>query len=424
MDSPVVVWGLILLCLVLSALFSGIEIAFLSSNKLRLELDRASSSLVDRLVQYYLHRPNDFIAATLVGNNVVLVVYGMLMAKVLAQPLSHVAHDDFSLLLLQTLISTFIVLILAEFLPKAICKRYPNTFLRLLVLPHALFYFLFYPVSRATTWLAVRLIHLITGRTIAESRALPVFGRNDLNQLVGEVGGGSPDACDADEQELKFFRNALEFGDTKLRDCLVPRTEIVAMEINTPMEELLDKFVETSFSRIPIFRGNVDNIVGYVNAKNLFKHPESIESVLRAVEFVPETMQARKLLSRFIKTSLSMAIVVDEFGGTAGLVTIEDLLEEIFGEINDEHDTSSIIMRRVAEGEYLLSGRAEVEEVNERFGLQLPESESYDTVAGFILAHHPDIPEQNDVVAIEHFSFRILRVHSGRIVTVRLSVGL
>lgn len=417
------VWGIVALCLVLSALFSGIEIAFLSSNKLRLELVRTSSSLVGRIIQYYLHRPNDFLAATLVGNNVVLVVYGILMAKVLEPVLMPVHHDPFALMVGQTLISTFIVLILAEFLPKVICKRYPNTFLRLLVLPHVLFYFLFYPVSRAATWLAVRLIRLLTGRTIAESRAMPVFGRNDLNQLVGEVGAPSADAGGADEQELKFFRNALEFGDTKLRDCLVPRTDIVAMGIDTPLEELLDKFVETNFSRIPIYRGSVDNIVGYVNAKNLFKHPASIESVLRAVEFVPETMQARKLLSRFIKTSLSMAIVVDEFGGTAGLVTIEDLLEEIFGEINDEHDTSSIILRQTAEGEYLLSGRAEVGVVNERFGLQLPESESYDTVAGFILAHHPDIPEQNDVVQIDRFSFRVLRVHSGRIVTVRLSVG-
>ena len=412
--------------LLFSAVFSGTEIAFLTANRLRLELDKQQHPLLARILSLYTSHPPLFIAVILVGNNVALVLYGLAIAEILAPWLSGLASDPWLLLLVQTLISTTLLLLLAEFLPKAIGRIHANAFLKIFAYPIFLFYILFYPLSKLMTLLSDHLVHLFTRRNLLTSPQPTIFGRNDLNVLIEEAAQQSEeddeDELDPSRNTLRLMRNALEFNEAKVRDCYVPRPDIIAIEVNESLEELRSLFVTSSYSRIPVYEDTVDNIIGYVNAKSLFFHPESIRQILKTLRFIPETMSASVLLSDFIHSSSSMAIVVDEFGGTAGLVTLEDLVEEIFGEINDEHDHLYIQMSEVRKGVYHLSGRAEVEEVNDRFDLEIPESDDYDTIAGYILAHHASIPVEGSTCTIDGYSFRILKAEGSRITLVELSV--
>ncbi len=420
------IYWLFALSLLFSALFSGTEIAFLTANRLRLELDKKQNPLLARLLSIYTSNPALFIASILVGNNVALVLYGLAISEILNPYLGGFFSDPWLLLLLQTLLSTILLLLFAEFLPKAICRIHANGLLKVLAFPIFVFYILFYPVSKLMTLLSGHLVRLFTKRNLLTTPQPTIFGRNDLNVLIEEAAQQSEEEDEHDpdpsRNALRLMRNALEFSEAKVRDCYVPRPDIVTIDVNDSLEELRALFISSNFSRIPVYENTVDNIIGYVNAKSLFRHPDSIRQILISLRFIPETMSASRLLSDFIHSSSSMAIVVDEFGGTAGLVTIEDLVEEIFGEINDEHDRLDIQMSEVGEGVYHLSGRAEVEEVNERFGLKIPESDDYDTVAGYILAHHPSIPVEGATCVIEDYTFRILKVEGSRITLVELTL--
>ena len=420
------IYWLFALSLLFSALFSGTEIAFLTANRLRLELDKKQNPLLARLLSIYTSNPALFIASILVGNNVALVLYGLAISEILNPYLGGFFSDPWLLLLLQTLLSTILLLLFAEFLPKAICRIHANGLLKVLAFPIFLFYILFYPVSKLMTLLSGHLVRLFTKRNLLTTPQPTIFGRNDLNVLIEEAAQQSEEEDEHDpdpsRNALRLMRNALEFSEAKVRDCYVPRPDIVMIDVNDSLEELRALFISSNFSRIPVYENTVDNIIGYVNAKSLFRHPDSIRQILISLRFIPETMSASRLLSDFIHSSSSMAIVVDEFGGTAGLVTIEDLVEEIFGEINDEHDRLDIQMSEVGEGVYHLSGRVEVEEVNERFGLKIPESDDYDTVAGYILAHHPSIPVEGATCLIDDYTFRILKVEGSRITLVELTL--
>lgn len=420
------IYWLFALSLLFSALFSGTEIAFLTANRLRLELDKKQNPLLARLLSIYTSNPALFIASILVGNNVALVLYGLAISEILNPYLGGFFSDPWLLLLLQTLLSTILLLLFAEFLPKAICRIHANGLLKVLAFPIFVFYILFYPVSKLMTLLSGHLVRLFTKRNLLTTPQPTIFGRNDLNVLIEEAAQQSEEEDEHDpdpsRNALRLMRNALEFSEAKVRDCYVPRPDIVMIDVNDSLEELRALFISSNFSRIPVYENTVDNIIGYVNAKSLFRHPDSIRQILISLRFIPETMSASRLLSDFIHSSSSMAIVVDEFGGTAGLVTIEDLVEEIFGEINDEHDRLDIQMSEVGEGVYHLSGRAEVEEVNERFGLKIPESDDYDTVAGYILAHHPSIPVEGATCLIDDYTFRILKVEGSRITLVELTL--
>lgn len=417
---------LFIVAVALSAMCSGVELAYMSANRLRIEIDRDKRTLSSWIIQRYLRHPGLFIAAILVGNNVALVVYGMLMNQLLAPvvlPLA--AYGDTVVLITETVISTMCILLVGEFLPKVFSSMHPNAFLRIFSFPAYLIYVAFYPLSLFMSWISSRFIKAITKKEIPSENAGLTFGRTDLNVLVEQAASQKDDEESEDhvnEHELKIFRNVLDFDNVKLRDCLVPRMDIEALDVENTVEDLRALFVKTKFSRIPVYEESIDNIVGYVNAKTLFKRPKTIREVVLPLRYVPESMKAGTLLTQFIKSSSSMAIVVDEFGGTAGLVTIEDLLEEIFGEIYDEHDLTTLVIRQLDENTYRFSGRAEVEEINERFGLGIPESESYDTIAGFILDQHPDIPSAGDEIEIGKFKFCIERVDASRIRLVRLEV--
>ena len=398
----------------------------MTANRLRLELDKKQNPLLARLLSIYMSRPALFIASILVGNNVALVLYGLAVADILNPYLGVYFSDPWLLLLIQTLLSTILLLIFAEFLPKAIGRIHANALLKILAFPIFLFYILFYPLSKLMTLLSGHLVRLFTKRNLLTAPQPTIFGRNDLNVLIEEAAQQSEEEdehdSDSSRNALRLMRNALEFSEARVRDCYVPRPDIVAIDVNDSLEELRALFISSNFSRIPVYEDTVDNIIGYVNAKSLFRHPESIRQSLISLRFIPETMSASLLLSDFIHTSSSMAIVVDEFGGTAGLVTLEDLVEEIFGEINDEHDRLDIQMSEVREGVYHLSGRAEVEEVNERFGLKIPESDDYDTVAGYILSHHPSIPVEGATCMIDDYTFCILKAEGSRIISVELTL--
>lgn len=417
---------LLIFAVALSALCSGVEFAYMSANRLRIEIDRDRRGLSSWIIHRYLGKPGLFIASILVGNNVALVVYGMLMNRLLKPVTTPLAlYGDTVVLIAETIISTICILIVGEFLPKVLSKTHPNAFLRVLAIPAYLVYVFFYPLSLFMSWVSARFIRLITKKESLSEDAGLTFGRTDLNVLVEQAApqkDGEETLDQVNEHELRIFRNALDFSEIKLRDCLVPRMDIEAADVENSVNDLQALFVKTKYSRIPIYEGSVDNIIGYVNAKSLFRRPKSIREVVLPLCFVPETMKAGTLLTQFIKSTSSMAIVVDEFGGTAGLVTIEDLLEEIFGDINDEHDSSTQVFKQLDKHTYRFSGRAEVEELNERFNLGIPESDSYDTIAGFILHYHPDIPEVGDTIEIGSFTFSIERVDASRIRLVRLEV--
>jgi CBS domain containing-hemolysin-like protein len=410
---------LIGLSILFSALFSGMEIAFVSANKLRIELDRKQGSLSSNIIHLFISKPGQYIATMLVGNNIALVIYGIQMAVLLEPHLAIYFESELGILLSQTIISTAIILVTAEFLPKSIFRLHPNGFLNFFALPMFFFYVLFYPISKASAWVSLRFIRLLVGKGFRVNREAYIFGRIDLDHLVEEA--SSPDIKMEEQQEFRIFQNALEFSEVKVRECMIPRTDIDAIDVESTVAELRDKFIESNYSRLPVYSGNIDNVIGYVSSKDLFRKPQSIKSKLLRIEFVPETMLAHKLLAHFIKEHKSIAIVVDEFGGTAGLVTIEDIIEEIFGEINDEHDSTQFVEKQLGENEYLLSGRLEVEYLNEKYSLEIPVSDEYDTLAGFVLTMYQNIPTPNMVIVLDKFKIKVVKMVGTRIDLLNLS---
>ena len=416
------IW-VILIAILFSAFFSGMEIAFISANKLRLELDKKQNFVFSSLISLYTQNPGQFIATMLVGNILAMVTYGIAFAGLLKPYLIVYLNSSILILLTQTVIATIVILITAEYLPKILFRINPNKVLKIFAVPIAFFYFLFYPATKITLSISKFILRLFLNEQITNVDEKVVFSRIDLDHLVNEQENHVASKANQEiDNEVKLFRNALDFSKVKLREVMVPRTEMVALDIKSTVEELHQKFIETGYSRILFYSENIDNIVGYIHHSVIFTKPDSIIPNLRKVIIVPETMPASKLLGKFIQQRLSMAIVVDEFGGTSGMITSEDILEEIFGEIEDEHDTIDLIMKKVAENEFILSGRLELDELNENFDLEFPENENFETLAGFILSNYESIPKINTVIAIDQYQFKILKATNTKIELVHLMI--
>lgn len=411
---------MILICLLLSAFFSGMEIAFLTSNKLRIEIDKSNKGVTQALIDLFVSNSGMYITTILVGNNVVMVIYGIFMSDLLARQLAFLQLSVGVELLLETVISTLIILIFAEFLPKTVFRLRSNLFLKIFAIPVFLFYLLFFPLSYFSVWLGGILLRVFTGRKLEQKEPNRAFGKVDLNNLIDE--GEADNELKEEVHEIKLFRNALDFSEVKLRECIVPRPDVVALPIDSTMEELAELFIETGLSRILIYKESIDDIIGYVHISSLFHNPPTIAKALSKILIVPETMPAQRLLNLFFKDQKSIAVVVDEFGITAGIVTIEDIMEEIFGEIEDEHDHLNLKEVRISDHEYLFSGRLEVDYLNEKYHLNLEEREEYETLAGLILYFNQSIPQEGEEIEVDGLVFKILSVKNARIEEIKVLV--
>jgi len=398
------------------------EIAFVSSNKLRIELDKKQGRFSSKIISIFTKNQGQYIATMLVGNNIALVVYGLVMAIVLEPYIANYITGDFWILLFQTILSTLIILLTAEFLPKTVFRINPNSALNLFALPVFIIYVIFYPISKFSILISNFLIKKVLRVKIDKNQHNYVFGKIDLDNLITESQKDNQEKNEI-EKEIKIFQNALDFSNIKLRECIIPRNEIVAIDINSTIEELKDKFAETGFSKIMVYNDSIDNIIGYVHSIELFKAPQTIENILTNLLIVPETMSANKLLDMLITKRKSIALVVDEFGGTAGIATIEDIMEEIFGEIEDEHDSKDFEDIQISDNEFLFSGRVEIDYINEKYDLGIPVSDDYETVAGYILFNHETIPDEKDEIDIDIYRFIIEKVDKPRIEKIRLIVN-
>jgi CBS domain containing-hemolysin-like protein len=404
----------ILIALILSAFFSGMEIAFISSNKLRIEIDRKVGNFGSGIVASFSRRPEHFIVTMLIGNNIALVIYGLYITGPLENLLDDIINTDFLLLLIQTVISTLIILLLAEFLPKALFRRSPNQFLKTFSIPTAFIYGLFYPFTILIIKLSNLLLRLFFGVKNEEDASKNVFSKVDLDNLVSDVHDEDLDT-DLEEHDIRIFQKALDLSNVKVRACMVPRTEIVALPVDSSIEDLKHSFIDTGHSNILIFEESIDNIIGYFRLRDIFSSPDSIRESIRKLPIVPESMAANNLLKLFVEQNKKLALVVDEFGGTSGIITIEDVLEEIVGDIEDEHDSSELIERRIGDNEFLFSGRTEIDYINEEYGLTLPESDDYETLAGLVLIQTGDIPKINASMEIGDYIIKVVKVSETRI---------
>ena len=407
---------IILTTLVLSAFFSGFEIAYVSSNKVHIEILKKQEGLIANILTRLTYRPSKLLATMLVGNNVALVVYGFEMGKVMTLLLP----PFFQNVLWHTIISTLIILITAEFMPKVFFQIYANQLLKLFAIPAYFFYLLFYPFSSFIIWISdfvLRVFFKTKGDYVPLS-----FTKVELVDYISEQMGNAPKKEEVDA-EVQMFQNALEFSGVKAREIMIPRTEIVAVDLNETIENLIATFVSSGFSKILIYNENIDDIVGYVHSFDMFKKPKTIKEVLIPVVTIPETIQINEVLNLLMRKRKSMAVVLDEYGGTSGIVTLEDIVEELFGEIEDEHDKDKFIEEKISDDEYLFSARLEVEYLNETYHLEIPESEEYETLGGFIVLHNEGIPTQGEKIEISPFTFVIEACSQTKIETVRLIVN-
>ena len=411
----------LLIAMVFSAFFSGMEIAFVSSSKLRFEVDKSNRSLSGKLLSVFYDNPNNYISTMLVGNNIALVVYGIMMSRIIDGFLiQHITDNPALLLCVDTVISTLIILVVGEFLPKTIFKINPNATLRFFALPTFLIYYILYPISQFATACA-RVIMRLFGIRLNKENSTKAFTKMDLDYFIQSSirqGNGNENV----DTEVKIFQNALDFSNLRIRDCMIHRTEIEAVDKNTSAEELMRVFVETGFSKIIVYEDTIDNVIGYIHSSEMFKRTASWQEHICKMPFVPESMQAQKLMEQFLQQKKSLAVVVDEFGGTAGIISLEDIVEELFGEIEDEHDVDDYIAKRNDDGSYLLSARLEIERVNELFGLRLPVSDEYQTIAGFILYRYKNFPKMHEVIQIDRFKLKIMKVESNRIELISLKI--
>ena len=396
------------------------EIAFVSVDKLRFEMER-EDGLSSRILAYFFRNSNNFISTMLVGNNIALVIYGILMAQIInAYLLRGLISNDFIEVLVQTIISTLIILVTGEFLPKTLFKINPNLVLKVCAFPLMICYVILYPVSQLSSGLSYLFLRLF-GMKINKEASEKAFGKVDLDYFVQSSIDNAEDEEELDA-EVKIFQNALDFSSIKIRDCIVPRTEVVAVDRTASMEDLKSLFVESGISKIIVYDGNIDNVVGYIHSSEMFRNPKDWHDNVKEVPIVPETMAAHKLMKLFMQQKKSLAVVVDEFGGTSGIVSLEDLVEEIFGDIEDEHDNTSYVCKQIADDEYVLSGRLEIGKVNETFNLDLPEEDDYLTVGGLILNRYQSFPKLHEVVTVDKFQFKIIKVTATKIELVRLKV--
>ena len=409
---------LALITIVLSAFFSGIEIAFVSSNKLQLELDKGSENISSKVIAFFSKNESNFITTMLIGNNISLVVYGIVMTKILSPYLDSFQLNSYLLLFVQTVISTSIILVTAEFLPKSIFKIYPNTTLRFFSFPIFCFFILFSPFAWLFIQVSKLIVKLFFGQTLTENKQF--FNKTDLDDYLDHI--NSNNTQDSASVEVEMLQNTLDLSEKKVRECMIPRTEIIAMNINSTINDLKDKFIETKLSKILIYKNNIDSIIGYVHSSDLFRNPRNIRSLLLPLPFVPETMSAMQLLSDFIDENKGVALVVDEFGGTSGMLTIEDVTEEIVGEIDDEYDTNIKLVDKINDGEYSILARLDVISINKDFDLNLPESDEYETIAGLVLHYLENIPSVGDVIDLEEYRITINEVDDRSVIKVHLLV--
>ena len=412
---------LIILMLLLSAFFSGMEIAFTSKNRLKLEIDRKQSRMFDHIAEIFSRHPGQYITTILVGNNIALVIYSLYMSLLLRGIFYALGWESIARngsVAIETAVSTVIIIFAAEFLPKSIFRNNPNFYYRALAPVIYFFYLLLYPVARLTTLLSHGILRLV-GRKVEAPAVQMNFDRTDLASLLD---ANNAEIQHESDNEIRLFQNALDFPDLRVRDCMVPRIDVEAVELSTSVEELTRRFVESKYSRIFVWENSIDNIVGYVNSKSLFHRPATIREVLMQVSFVPETMPLQLLLENLIKRRNNIAVVIDEFGGTAGIISLEDVLEQIFGEIEDEHDVPDLTEKRVGDREWVLSCRLEVRYLNEKYDLCIEESREYDTLAGFIIYHYEGIPSAGETVRIGHLELKILRTTRSRIELARVRV--
>ncbi len=403
--------------MVLSAFFSGMEIAFVSSNRLLAEMDREKNGIAQKCLTVFYKNPNGFVSTMLVGNNIVLVVYGILFAQIFDATLFS-GFDSAMRVILDTLSSTFVILFTGEFLPKTLFKSNPNRLLTFFA-PLAYFFFIIlWPISRFATFLARILLRLF-GVKMDEKENDGTFTKVDLDYLVQSSIENAENA-DEIEDEVKIFQNALDFQDTKVRDCMVPRTEINAVEENCSLMELQQMFIESGNSKIIVYQDDIDHVKGYIHSSEMFRAPERWREHIRKMPFVPETMPAQKLMQVFLQQKKSLGVVVDEFGGTSGIVSLEDIVEEIFGDIEDEHDNTKYVAKQIADNEYVLSARLEIDKVNEMFNLNLPESDDYMTVGGLLLHVYQSFPKVNEIITVGQYEFRIIKNTMTKIELVRL----
>ena len=411
---PMLIPG-ILVTMVFSAFFSGMEIAFVSSNRMLAEMDSENQGLARRPLTLFYHHPNNFVSTMLVGNNIALVVYGILIARLFDGTIFRGMDAAFTVPA-DTILSTLIVLFTGEFLPKTLFKSNSNRLLTFFAFPAYICYIVLWPISRFSTFLS-RLLLRVVGVKIENREGVELFSKTDLDYLV-QTGIDNAKSDAEIEDEVKIFRNALDFADTKVRDCMVPRTEINAVEEGCAVEELKNSFIESGKSKIIVYRGDIDHITGYVHSSDLFHLPYTV----RDLPFVPETMAASKMMQTFLQKQRTIAVVVDEFGGTSGLVTLEDIVEEIFGDIEDEHDSNNYVARQLSDNEYLLSARLEISKINDLFQLDLPESDDYMTLGGLILNTYQSLPKLNEVVSSPPYEFKIVKNTMTKIELVRLTV--
>ncbi|MDO4309542.1 MAG: hemolysin family protein [Prevotella sp.] len=410
-----------IITMIFSAFFSGMEIAFVSSNRLLAEMDRGKNGLSQKAISLFFRHPNNFVSTMLVGNNIALVVYGILFAQIFDSTIFSSLGDG-ERVTADTILSTLVVLFTGEFLPKTIFKSNPNTLLTIFAIPALICYIILFPISRFATSISRGILCLLGVRMPKESKDKE-FTKIDLDYLVQSSIENAKDDNEI-EDEVKIFHNVLDFSDTKVRDCMVPRTEIEGVDINScTLDELKNRFIESGFSKIIVYDGDIDHIVGYIHSSEMFRNPEEWKDHIRTIPYVPEIMAAKKLMHIFLQQKKSLGVVVDEFGGTCGLVSLEDIVEDIFGEIEDEHDNTNYIATQTDTNEYILSARLEIDKVNEMFGLDLPENnDEYMTIGGLILNEYQSFPKLNEVVKIEKFEFKIVKNTMTKIEIVKLKV--
>lgn len=410
----------IIITMIFSAFFSGMEIAFVTSNRMLAEMDKDKNGLSQKIQALFYKNPNNFVSTMLVGNNISLVVYGILIAQLFDNTIFKNMEASFTVPA-DTILSTLIVLFTGEFLPKTFFKSNPNRLLSFFAIPAYLCYFILWPVSRFSTFLSRILLQLFGMKVQKESEDI-LFSKTDLDYLVQSSLDNAKNEDDIDD-EVKIFQNALEFRDTKVRDCMIPRTEINSVDINScTLSELTQKFIESGNSKIIVYQDDIDHITGYIHSSELFRNPEEWQQHIRKMPFVPETMAAQKLMQTFLMQKRSLGVVVDEFGGTSGIVSLEDIVEEIFGDIEDEHDSQKYVAKQTETGEYVLSARLEIDKVNKMFDLELPESDDYMTIGGLILQHYQSFPKINEVVTIGRYEFKIIKNAMNKIELVKLKV--
>lgn len=409
----------IIITMVFSAFFSGMEIAFVSSNRMLAEMDKERNGFTQRIISLFYAHPNGFVSTMLVGNNIALVIYGILIARLFDNTIFAGMDAGFTVPA-DTILSTLIVLFTGEFLPKTLFKANPNRLLAVFSPFAYICYVVLWPISKFSTFLS-KVILRVFGLKMDDESADDGFSKVDLDYLVQSSIDNAEKDSDIND-EVKIFQNALDFSDTKVRDCMVPRTEIQAVDWDASLEELQQKFVESGNSKIVVYKEDIDHIEGYIHSSELFRSPKKWQDHIRTMPFVPETMQAQKLMKIFLQQKKTLGVVVDEFGGTSGLVSLEDIVEEIFGDIEDEHDSTKYVAKQTTDGDYLLSARLEIDKVNEMFDLDLPESDEYMTIGGLILHEYQSFPKLNEVVKFDKYEFKIIKSTSRKIELVQLHI--